>query len=172
MIISTISFLIFGLVVISIANIERVSAQENEEIETVVQYDNPSEHILHLQLPQDHSVIIDENGLADLTNNVNGQTQRLPYETTDKNDNDVTLIYFIQDDELYVYAQLKSEERGWGKCAVGIAGGAISGGTAAGLKGAGLGTLTLPGIGTVGGGTVGAVAGAVGGGLTGGATFC
>ena len=68
-------------------------------------------------------------------------------------------------------APVNSWWNSWGKCAAGIAGGAITGATTLGLAGAVAGTA-LPGVGTVTAGTIGAIGGAIGGALTGAAAAC
>ncbi len=60
----------------------------------------------------------------------------------------------------------------WGKCAAGIAGGAVSGATTVGLGGAAVGAVTIPIAGSVPGGAIGAVGGGIGGGLTGAVAAC
>lgn len=155
---------------ISHAATEATSTTQNNS--AAGQMSKVGEHDAQFNLNKNITYDVDENGVATLTDKNSGKTEQLPYSSKDKDGKDVTLVYYEENDKLFVHAQEKSSERGWKKCAAGIAGGATTGATTVGLAGASVGTVTLPLVGTVGGGVVGAVGGGVGGGLTGGATFC
>ncbi|ARW08986.1 Pathogenicity island protein [Bacillus atrophaeus] len=113
-------------------------------------------------------VRIDAEGNATLKDHVTDEEQVLPKSSTDKNGDPVTLQYEKIDNGVLV--KVVSQDSGKisgtistqsvGKCILGTGGGAVTGGGTLGLAGAAVGTVTIPGIGTVGAGAVGAMTGA------------
>ncbi|OBA03413.1 Pathogenicity island protein [Bacillus subtilis] len=111
-----------------------------------------------LKMTFEHAdVHIDTDGNATLKNHVTDEEQILPKSSTDKNGDSVTLQYEKIDYGILI--KVVNQDSGQtsgtistqsvGKCILGTGGGTL------GLAGAAVGTVTIPGIGTVGAGTVG-----------------
>ncbi|WRN81376.1 hypothetical protein UM654_06150 [Staphylococcus aureus] len=117
---------------ISHAATEATSTTQNNS--AAGQMSKVGEHDAQFNLNKNITYDVDENGIATLTDKNNGKTEQLPYSAKDKDGKDVTLVYYEENDKLFVHAQEKSSERGWKKCAAGIAGGATTGATTVGLS--------------------------------------
>ncbi|NLS41527.1 Pathogenicity island protein [Bacillus subtilis] len=115
-----------------------------------------------LKMTFDHADVQLADGNAILKDHVTGEEQVLPKSSTDKNGVPVTLQYEKIDHGVLI--KLVNQDSGQtsgtistqsvGKCILGTGGGTL------GLAGAAVGTVTIPGIGTVGAGAVGAMTGA------------
>lgn len=140
---------------------EKQQAQSNEKSSgEIVKVD---ENIARIDLNENITYSVDENGVATLKDKNTKKSEKLPTSAKDKNGKDVNLVYFEEDGKLGVQVVNKQQTRGAGKCIIGTAGGAIGGATTGGLGGAAVGTVTLPVVGTVSAGVVGAVGGGIGG---------
>jgi hypothetical protein len=151
------------------------AAETEKKDQGTFELENVNGSVLEIKL-HDAEFYFDEDGNAMIKDTVNGAKEALPKTGTDKDDNPVNLEYKKTEDGFLAGAitdnQNSIQTMSVGKCVTGVSGGAITGAGTLGLGGAAAGTVTIPGIGTVGGGLVGGIAGAVGGGLTGAATFC
>ncbi|MED4008917.1 Pathogenicity island protein [Priestia aryabhattai] len=172
--------LIVTVLVLSVMTMPSLSntanaAEEQKEEQGTFQLENINESVLEIKL-QDAEFYFDKDGNPMIKDKKSNTEKALPTTGSDKDDNPVSLEYKKTENGFLVEALTDNtglvQTMSVGKCITGTAGGAITGGGTLGLAGTAAGTVTIPGIGTVGGGVIGAIAGAVGGGLTGASTSC
>ena len=160
---------------ITIPTISSTANAAEKEDQGTFELENVNDSVLEIKL-HDAEFHFNKDGNPIIKDKVNGTEKALPKTGTDKDNNPVNLEYKKTEDGFWVGAvtdnQNSIQTMSVGKCITGTAGGAITGGGTLGLAGTAAGTVTVPGIGTVGGGLIGGIAGAVGGGLTGASISC